>query len=145
MGADMTLSAALARVAYTYVKDAKVSSRRGSVAAFAVEMSRRGVKTSKSTLTRKLDGTYPLDTDDISVIADIVGTTPNALWQQAIALLNEAPAETISDYLLSRTTPEPVGGALYGVGSTTDSVARGLRACHASIASTVSPPPHCGW
>lgn len=96
MSADLTLTSALARVAYTYVKDAKVGIRRGSVAAFAVEMSKRGVKTSKSTLGRKLDGIYALDTDDIAVIADIVGVEPNVIFQQALSLMNETPPAILS-------------------------------------------------
>lgn len=83
------LTRALARAATRLVAEARVGSRRGSVAAVARAMTERGVPTSKSTLSRKLDGAYPFNTDEIGVLADVLGVRPDAIWRDALALMGE--------------------------------------------------------
>lgn len=81
------LTRALARAATRHVAESRVGTRRGSVAAVARAMSELGVPTSKSTLSRKLDGAYPFNTDEIGALATALGVSPDAIWRDALALM----------------------------------------------------------
>lgn len=83
------LTAALARAASRFVGESKVGKRKGSVAAVARAMTERGTQISNNTLSRKLDGAYPLDTNEIAALAAVLGVTPDAIWEDALRIMRD--------------------------------------------------------
>jgi hypothetical protein len=83
------LTAALARAASRFVGESKIGPRKGSVAAVARAMTDRGVEVSNNTLSRKLDGAYPLNSDEIGALAGVLGVEPDAIWEDALRILRE--------------------------------------------------------
>lgn len=92
------LTAALAEAASRRVGASKIGPRKGSVAAVARAMSERGIELSNNTLSRKLDGLYPMTTDEIAALAAVLGIEPDDIWQDALRIMREsapAPQSTI--------------------------------------------------
>lgn len=86
------LATALARAATRYVGESKVGTRRGSVTAVARAMTARGVSISSNTLSRKLAGEYPLNSDEIGALAAVIGVDPDEIWQDALRIMREERA-----------------------------------------------------
>ena len=97
------LALALARAASRFVGESKVGKRRGSVTAVAAAMRERGVEISSNTLGRKLAGVYPLGSDELGALAEVIGVEPDVIWREAIRLMKEQAAADDRD-LAPRTS-----------------------------------------
>ena len=103
MTAKEPLTLALAEAAARYVGASKIGPRRGSATAVAKAMTERGVVISSNTLTRKIAGEYPLNSDELSALAAVVGVDPDDIWAEALRILHRAQNDADLSEGLSRS------------------------------------------
>ena len=116
MSATEPLAVALARAATRFVSESKVGTRKGSVAAVAQAMSERGVRISKNTLSRKLAGDYPINSDELGALAAVIRVEPDEIWRDALRIMAEErgkpdPGTTMLEGMLRPGTKRDVDEA----------------------------------
>lgn len=117
------LALAIARAASRAVGESKVGKRKGSVTAVALAMSERGVAISHNQLSRKLAGSYPLNTDELVALCAVIGVEPDAVWREA--LRDVAQPSTLSGYVQTQVSPEAAAGIAAGLAAVEDERASG--------------------